>query len=118
MKKFTKVLALVVVASMLCLILASCGALSGKYEYTEYGITVAFEFKGKNVTLTLSGYGSETNPVKGTYEIKDDKISFDFTNEDYSAIVNDILEELQGELAFEKGSDYIKIAGQKYTKAK
>ena len=32
MKKLTKVLALTVVAAMLCLVLASCGGLSGKYK--------------------------------------------------------------------------------------
>ncbi len=117
MTKLTKVLALTLVVAMLCLVLASCG-LSGKYEATAWGTGTELEFKGSKVYMTFKFIGMSADPVEGTYKISGDKITFDFTSDDYSDKVNNMLEKFQGELDFEKGDDYIKIGGIKYTKAK
>ena len=117
MKKFTKILALAVVVAMACVVLASCG-LSGKYEATAWGTGAELEFKGSKVYMTFKFVGLSADPVEGTYKINGDKISFDFTSDDYSEKVNDMLAKFQGELDFEKGDGYIKIGDVKYTAVK
>lgn len=110
MKKLTKVLALVVVAAMLCLALASCG-LSGKYE----GHLYTLEFKGSDITI--KGNVSKIT-AEGTYKIDGDKIIITLDNADDGAFsLGDTLNAFDGEHSFEKGDDYIKIDGVKYTKA-
>ena len=114
MKKLTKVLALAVVASMLCLVLASCGGLSGKYEADALGLAGAtYEFKGNKVTITVDVVGFEKS-FEGKYKLvkEDDKQKIEFTFEDAEA------EKYTGSFSFEKGEDYIKIGGVKYKKAK
>ena len=117
MKKLTKVLALAVVVAMACLVLASCG-LSGKYEATAWGTGTELEFKGSKVYMTFKFAGLSSDPVEGTYQISGDKISFDFTSDDYSDKVNDMLKNFNGELAFEKGDGFVKIGGTKYNAVK
>jgi uncharacterized lipoprotein YehR (DUF1307 family) len=111
MKKFTKVLALVVVASMLCLILASCGALSGKYR-DALGLTT-YEFKGNKVTLTISLLGAKES-FEGTYKINKDgdeqEIEFTFGDKD--------AKDYSGTFEFEKTDDGIKIGLFEYEKVK
>ena len=118
MKKFTKILAFTLVAAMLCIALASCGGLSGKYEASEWGTGIELEFKGNKVTAVFKFVTLKSDPVKGTYKIDGDKITFDFTNDEYDSDVNKMLEKFQGELSFEKGDDYIKIGGVKYKSVK
>ena len=118
MKKFTKILAFTLVAAMLCIALASCGGISGKYEASEWGTGISLEFKGNKVTAVFTVVTVELSPVKGTYKIDGDKITFDFTNDEYDSDVNEWLEKFQGELSFEKGEDYIKIGGVKYKSVK
>lgn len=113
MKKSVKILAVVMVALMLCLTLASCGKrLSGTYETIGKKMT----FDGKNVSVEYLSLVTFT----GTYEIKDGKISFDFTGEDEEdqEKYKDFLDTLTSKVDFEEGDDYIKIGGVKYTKAK
>ena len=117
MKKLTKVLALAIVVAMACVVLASCG-LSGKYEATVFGTGTELEFKGSKVYMTFKVLTFSSDPVEGTYKISGDKITFDFTSDDYSNDVNDMLEKFQGELDFEKGDGYIKIGGTKYNAVK
>ena len=110
MKKFTKVLALVVVASMLCLILASCGGLSGKYKGKAYTL----EFKGNKVTIT--GNLTEVS-AKGTYKIDDDKITIEFAdNDEEKDSLSDFFSLFNGEHYFEKGDDFIRIDILKFEK--
>ena len=70
MKKLAKVLALVVVAAMLCLALASCG-LSGTYKNNGlFGLgATELTFKGSKVTVEMGEIEAE-----GTYKIDGDKI--------------------------------------------
>lgn len=112
MKKSIKILAVVMVAIMLCLTLASCGKrLSGTYKTLGQEIT----FDGKNVTIEYLGLVT----LKGTYEIEDDKISFDFTgaDEEDQEKYKDFLDTFTSKVDFEEGDDYIKIGNVKYTKA-
>lgn len=120
MKKSIRILAVAMVALLLCLCLASCGKkLSGEYEKTVAGTGSKLEFSGKNVTVTYLFLGEELGSVDGTYSIEDEEITFDFVdeedveNEDLKAFLSD----LDGTLSFEEGDDYIKIAGVKYEKA-
>ncbi|MBQ2988351.1 MAG: hypothetical protein IJD59_04525 [Clostridia bacterium] len=114
MKRFTKVLALAMVLAMTCLLLASCG-LSGTYKNNGlfgFGAT-ELTFKGSKITVELGGVEAE-----GTYKIKDDKITIEFPDENEDeATLGDLFQLLNGEHSFEKGDDYIKIGGTKYTKA-
>ena len=74
MKKTVRILAVAMVAVMLCLVLASCGnKLSGTYEAEEMGVTVSYTFDGDKVTMKAMGV-----EIEGTYEIKDDEITIKY----------------------------------------
>ena len=122
MKKFTKVIAIMLVLVTLVCVFASCGKkLSGKYT-GEINIVVAsykvtYNFSGSKVTVThtTSNFltGSDTTTVEGKYEITENdngmEITFTFEKEDDVA--------KSATYSFEEGEDYIKINGVKYTKA-
>ncbi len=89
MKKSIKIIAVAVAALMLCLSLVSCGLfgkkLNGEYENEALGTT--YEFKGNKVTLTvpdgiLGAIGGKSETYEGTYKIDDDKITFEFMDDD------------------------------------
>jgi hypothetical protein len=119
MKKFTKVIAVVLVLAALVCVFASCGKkLSGKYS-GELNLVVAsykvtYDFKGSNVevTHTASNFitGSKTTTVEGKYEITESdngmEITFTFENEDEVA--------KSATYSFEEGEGYIKINGVQY----
>ncbi len=120
MKKSVRILAVAMALLMVMVVLASCGkTLKGKYSADFLGTGTTMEFDGKNVrlavTVTLIG---EVAAIEGTYTIKDDKISFDFVDED--EITNEkakaVLAKFSEPVSFEEGDDYIKIAGVKYNK--
>ena len=74
MKKTVRILAVAMVAVMLCLVLASCGnKLSGTYSAEQMGIKVSYTFKGDKVTMKAMG-----TEIEGTYEIKDDEITIKY----------------------------------------
>ena len=113
MTKLTKVLALVLVAAMLCIALASCG-LSGTYKNSGiFGLgATELKFSGSKVTITMGDV-----EATGKYEIDGDKITITLDNaNDGAASWEDILNAFNGTKSFEKGDDYIKIGGTKYTK--
>lgn len=122
MKKITKVLALVMVLSMVCVIFASCAkTLSGSYkgEVDAFGLAgaeVVYEFSGSKVTVTATAevLGFEkTSEFEGTYEIaenEDGDLEITFTFEDEDA------EKYGGTVSLEEGDDYIKLGGVKYEK--
>ena len=116
MKKSVRILAVVMAALMLCLCLASCGKkLSGTYVYEESD-SLKLTFKGNKVTFTISFMG-ESADIEGTYEIKDDKITFDFTGaDDEDGLLSSMVDEMSEALDFEKGNGYIMIDGEKYVK--
>lgn len=117
-KKSIKILSIVLVLVCLCATLASCGStLSGTYSASAgdtslVGGKTEYTFKGKNVTIavTAGALGFEkTTEFEGTYEIKDDKITFTFDSEDKGD------DAYNGSFDFEKGDGFIKISGVKYT---
>ena len=83
MKKLSKVLALVLAMSMICIIFASCGkTISGTYQLDatgsiggalKSGIVTTFKFSGSKVTKTVETYVAgavtSTDTETGTYEI-------------------------------------------------
>ena len=114
-RTFVKVAALALAIITLTCMLASCGTrLSGTYsnEVEAFGIKsgTSYTFKGNKVTITMTLVG-QSEQIEGTYKIDGDKITFEFEND------SELLEEASGTVDFEKGDDYIKIAGIKYTKA-
>ena len=129
MKTMTRVVAVALLAVMMCMVLASCGnTISGKYEAEKeinmilFKTTVkySYEFKGKDVTLTTSWTtGSETTSKtqSGTYEINEDKITITWaqdveTGEDGDGTVK------SGTYDFAKGDGYIVIGELKLNKIK
>ena len=120
MKKTVKLLAVVMSALMLLLCLASCGnTLSGKYEGKMNGTGVTFDFKGSKVEIVFSVVGLNADPIEASYEIKDDKIAFDFADEDEidNYVVKLLVEGMETPMDFEKTDDGIKIGVVEYKKA-
>ena len=120
MKKSIRILAVALVAVMLCLTLASCGKVSGTYEPAATsggllgGIAEAFNtgveytFKGSKVIIETTVVGT-TNTFEGKYSIKDDQITFTFEDEDAKSY--------DGTFDFEKlDNGNIKIGGVEYKK--
>ena len=122
MKKSMKIIAVALVAVMLCMSLVACGKkISGSYK-GEINVLLAsyevvYEFKGSKVTVTrqVESFLGDTDPIvlEGTYEITEEddgdlKITFEYEKDD--EIVKG------GTFGFEEGDDYIKIAGIKYDK--
>lgn len=106
MKKTVKILALVMVAAMLCCVLASCGnTLKGTYAAEVATIRTAYTFDGDKVTIDAGALGFSTQVAEGTYKIEDDKITFTFGEDN----------KYTGSFSFEKGEDFIKIQGITYT---
>ena len=94
MKRSVKLLAFALVAVILCMSLTACGKrLSGTYESVaaSEGIggiigdalntSVEYTFKGNKVTIEVTLFG-EVETYEGEYSIKDDKITFEFEDED------------------------------------
>ncbi len=101
-KTIIKVLALSLVAVMMCAILVSCSTLSGKYSNETLGIKSTYEFKGDEFTATAMGV-----TISGTYKIEGDEITFTYSLAG---------EEISTTEDFEKVSGGIKIDGVEYTK--
>lgn len=118
MKNTIKVLALVMALVLAMSVFVGCGkTLSGEYEameeFTKSGTSI--KFSGKKAEITIYVLGEEAVNAKATYEIKDDKIEFDF--EDIDEDDWDLLEALEEEVSFEELDDGdIKIGGVKYKK--
>lgn len=121
MKKFTKVLALTLVAVMMLCMLASCGKkLSGSYkgeiDALVGKVSATYTFKGNKVEVVTELTvltNTTTKTIEGTYEIteKDDgKMEITFTYEADDDTVK------SGTYSFEEGEDYIKIGGGQYKK--
>ncbi len=92
MKKSIRLIAIAVVAVMLCLSLASCAqTLSGKYENDDLNVT--YEFSGKNVKITapkgiVGALTGEKAVYEGTYEIDEDHITITLVDDEGEEIDN------------------------------
>jgi len=113
MKRFVKVMALALAIVTLATLLVSCGGLSGKYRAVTM---TTFTFSGNKVTIEPFGGGVK---IKGKYEIKGDKITFEFPTDgiDNPTIKSAVEAFNEIEYDFEKGDDYIKIGIIKYLKS-
>ena len=101
MKKSVRIIALALVAVMLCLALVSCGnKLSGTYSSVELGNGAEFEFKGNKVTITVTALGAIAAEIEGKYSIDGDKITFEFESEESQEA--DEVEKYSGEFDFEE----------------
>lgn len=87
MKKSIRVIAVAMIAVILCMSFASCGLfakkLNGEYV-SDYGILgkTTFEFKGKDVEVSYTTALGKKISQEGTYKIEDDTITFTFFEED------------------------------------
>ena len=121
-KTIIRIVALSLIAIMMCAVLASCGkTISGTYTgkadaFGLAGATITYKFSGKKVAITATAnvFGFEkTVESNGTYEIteKDDgslAITFTFENEDAKSY--------SGTVSYEKTDDGIKLGGLEYKK--
>ncbi len=123
MKKITKIISLVLVFSLVCVMLVSCGkTLSGTYSSEIGGSLIGagakYTFKGNDVTITANfgvvGFEMEKS-FDGTYEITENdegelQITFTFGDDEAS--------KYNGTVSFEenKEENAIIIGGIKYTK--
>lgn len=121
MKKSIKIIAVALVAVMLCMSLAACGKkLSGEYKLDvtimDTGTVTTYKFSGSKVTFTTEAKVAGSivgDPVviEGKYSIEDDKITFEFESDDADA------EKLSGTFDFEETENGIKIGILEYKKA-
>ena len=123
-KSVIKIIAFTLLAVALCVALVSCGkTLSGEYgAEMNLGIgkiEVVYNFKGSKVEIVFSVIGMNSDPIEASYEIKDDKITFDFADEDEidNYVVKLLIEGMETPMDFEKTDDGIKIGVVEYKKA-
>ena len=117
----TRISAMLLVLCMVTLALASCGALSGTYEYTEEIIgvstTTTLQFSGDKVKIATKA-GATTSEYEAKYEIVGEgegrKIVFTYEDGAHKHLT------LQGERSFadgeQNGKKYIKIGIVEYYK--
>ena len=117
MKNTLKKVIVIALAALMLFSLASCAKkLSGTYTADKWGTGTKMVFDGNKVTVSATLLTEELASVSGTYEIKDNQITFNFVDENASAELNDVLEAISGTHSFEEGEGYIKIGDVKYTK--
>ena len=114
MKKIISTLLVCVLLLGCVLTLGSCDKLLfGKYELDALVGSVTYDFKLTKVEITVEALGQGTT-FEGTYKISENEkgeteITFTFENEEET-------KEYAGTFSFEKGEDFVKIAGVKYKK--
>lgn len=118
MKKIVSLILVLTLAVGMVLTLASCNMLMG--TYTNDKLNTSYKFIGNKVTktveVTILGTTTKTE-TEGTYVIEENAdgdltISFNWNADDDDKENDD-----NGvAVSFEKGDDYIKIWGVKYTK--
>jgi len=126
MKKTTiKILAIALVAVMMCAVLVSCGGPSGKYTGTVYTL----EFKGSDVTVSWKGV-LDSYTMTGTFEMGEDdegKKTISFTWPEGGSYIEDAAYAVPKgifakNVSYNEGSDdngkYIEIAGARFNAAK
>ena len=119
MKKSIKILALTLAVVLLCASLAACGKkLSGKYSADVLGTGTTLTFDGSNVTIAITvTFVGEVASLNATYEIKDDKITFDIADEETvtNELAKKVVAAFEQPQAFAEGENTITIGGVTYT---
>lgn len=99
MKNLTKIIALALVLVLTVTALISCGgSIKGKWEYTEEGMTIVWEFKDD----TFKMYAKELPDLvslEGEYEVKGDKLIIDMEGE-------------EAEMKFKVSGDKLTLSGE------
>ena len=106
-----KIIALVLVAVILTMTLASCGV-SGTYSAEAVGTGVELQFKGSKVIARFKVLGMYGDPIEGTFKVKGDEITITFPDGDKDT------KDLSGTHSFEKGDGYVKIGIITYKEVK
>ena len=113
MKNITRLLALLLVLSMVTVVFASCGkTISGKYQHdlrtVGTGVVTTYEFTGNKYKKTVETYALGTlttsDVTEGTYEITETEsgaLQISFTEKDAESATTPV--------AFEETDDGIKI---------
>lgn len=113
MKKFVKVMAVMLVLVMAVACLASCGKkLSGEYKDVLTG-NVVYKFSGSKYTMTVDNIIGDDTVVEGKYSIDDEAGKITFTYEADGEEKTSTENFSEGE---EDGVKYIKIGILKYNK--
>ena len=125
MKKSIRIIALAMVAIMLCTVLVSCGGPSGTYGSDDYSLT----FKGSKLIVSYKGL-TEQKELTGKFEMGKDEggnktITFTMDEVEGGGLFGDIGNAavkalFDGTKSFNSGKDdngaYIEISGIKYYK--
>lgn len=114
MKKTVRLVAIAMVAVVLCLALASCGkTLSGKYSFGSetLGTGTTYSFSGKKVTITGKLAGAELYSVEAEYKIADGKITITLPND-----ADEDAKDIGGTFDFAETENGIKIGIVEYKK--
>ena len=114
MKKSIRILAVAMVALMLCMALVSCGkTLSGEYS-ADGGILgeTTYSFSGKKVEISYKSILGTVTTIDAEYEIEDDKITITLPEDED----DEDAKKLGGTFAFEETDDGIKIGVIEYKK--
>jgi len=125
MKKSIRIIALAMVAVMLCMTLISCGGPSGEYGSDDYSL----KFSGSKFVVNYKGL-TEQKELTGKFEIgKDDSgnktITFTMDESEGGGLLGDLANAavkalFNGTKSYNSGKDdngaYIEISGVKYYK--
>ncbi len=106
MKRFAKVMALVLAVAIVAGVLASCGKLlSGTYKTESVaGSYVSIKFSGSKFTIETYVLGTLTTTEEGTYKITDNKMEMTYvTKGDGTTSKRTVTE------SFEQDGDTVKI---------
>ncbi len=108
-RRFLILLAIVLALSA---VLCSCGGgkLKGTYEAERFGTGVRLTFRGSNVTVEVTVLGEAVNTLKGTYDVTDTTIRFDFPEAESEDTP------FSGEYSFSQTDKTLIIDGEEYTK--
>lgn len=124
-KTVTRIVAISLVAIMMCIALASCSGPSGEYGNDNYTLA----FSGSNITVSWKGL-TQTYELTGKFEIGQDDagnktITFTMDEVEGNSILGDAAYKttkalFDGTKSYNEGSDnngsYIEIAGARYYK--
>ena len=106
-----RLIAISLTVLVLLAVFCSCGGkLKGTYEAEKFGTGVRFIFSGDTVTVQAIVLGEAVETVKGSYDVTDTTIRFDFPEtEDAESLFS-------GEYSFSQTDTSITIDGEEYKK--
>ena len=119
MKKTVRVFSVIIVVCVFCALLASCGnTISGKYTSDYSGTGIILTFGGSDVEIAITVSGVEVDNVDASYVIEDNKISFEFDDEDVAntELAKTFLKTISKPVSFSEGDGFIMINGTKFVK--